>query len=289
MNDNKYDDFFSDTEESSRTEAFSVGLVLRIILAVTTAGFAFVYGSGLLNWLLPDFLARVATTAVYLFGIDFMAFEWPRLAQKNATTEKQIGIADTGWKVSTAMSVAVTLVFTLLVFSDFITVEGQLADAVNILALVVGIGMPIFQGVWYMRYENASIRSIESRQRAQHGAMKNFAQFTIVKEHERERLGRLVDGVRQQLPNVTRREAAAMQDDYFNSSIYDDKPQPAMNQQEPSTHQPTIIPLDTEPKTPRRDIGFNPENHTEAIADFLSKQENRDTIRRVMEERKAAK
>ena len=66
--------------------------------------------------------------------------------------------------------------------------------------------------------------------------------------------------------------------------------QPAMNQQEPSTYQPAIIPLDTEPNPPRRDgIGFNPENHTEAIADFLSKRENRDTITRLMQERQERK
>lgn len=249
MNDNKYNDFFSDSEEGSRTESFSVGMILRIILAVTTAGFAFVYGAGLLNWLLPDFLARVATTAVYLFGIDFMAYEWPRLGRVNATTEKQIGIADTGWKVSTTLSVIVTLVFTLLVFGEFINVEGQLKDAVDILALVVGIGMPIFQGVWYMRYENASIKSIEARQRAQHGAMKNFAKFTIVQEHEQERLGRLVDGVRKSLPGVARVEAGAMEEDYFNSSIYDSS-QPVMNHEDT---QPTA----SSNSPTRRGIGFS--------------------------------
>jgi len=220
-NNNMYDEIFASEEADSRTEASVVGLLVRLILAITTAGFAWVYGHGLLSWLLPLFWAQVFTTIIYVFGIDFMAFEWPRLVQKqNATTSKQIGLADTGWKVSTAMSVIVTGVFTLLVFSEFVTLEGRLEQLVNILALAIGIGMPIFQGVWYMRYENASHSTIEAKQAANLRAMKNKANFTIKSEHEAARLGRAVENVRRQLPVTTTAEAEHIAGDYFDSSVY---------------------------------------------------------------------
>lgn len=216
----KFNEMFGASEEKSRVEADSVGLLLRIILAVTTGGFAYMYGYEMLTWLLPEMYAKIGTTLIYMFGIDFMAFEWPRLKRNNAQTEKQIDIADMGWKVSTIMSVVVTLVFTVLVFGEFVTLEGKLKEFIDILAIAVAIGMPIFQGVWYMRYENNGIKSVEALQDAKLRAMRNTAQYAIRDEHERSRLGRTVEGAKKKMPGVTADEADAMVDDYFDSQTY---------------------------------------------------------------------
>lgn len=219
-NYDEFDELFDFESADSETERGAVGIILRIVLAVTTAGFAYLYGYELLTWAVDEFYARIGTTIIYVLCIDFMAFEWPRLAEKNATTEKQIGIATHGWMVSVGMSVLVTFVFTTLVFSEFVNLDGQLGDLVDLFSWLVGIGAVTFQAVWYMRYENNGVKSVQARQKAASRARRNVSAATIQAQHEKQRLGRTLRGVAQRLPGISQEEADRLADDYFRRNTY---------------------------------------------------------------------
>ena len=81
-----------DDNSGQRDGATAVDFVIRALLAVTTAGFFFVYAGNLFQWLVGS-LSPYLSAVVGVFSIDFLAWYWDVLRQRNATTHTQLAVA----------------------------------------------------------------------------------------------------------------------------------------------------------------------------------------------------
>ncbi|MCO5189132.1 MAG: hypothetical protein M9918_13195 [Anaerolineae bacterium] len=275
------DDLFSDDAGSKKHVGALVGLIIRALSTVTTAGFFFVYVANLYTWLVGAELSPYLSAVTGAFLLDFLGWFWNYAKENLATSEKQTSGAKYASIVDISLSTLVSFVFLILI-TQFIVTGNTLGQAVNLLGLGIAVSAFAFNFVMWAYWESTSAAAVGRAENVKEQTTLEEARRNLRSAHKRAVITETLTDIGNRLPGFSRQTGR------YNSERFIEANTPAMNQQEPSTHQPAIIPLGTEPK-PRRDIGFNPENHTEAIVDFLSKRENRDTITRLMQERQERK
>lgn len=161
-----------------------VGAIVRVFLALTTAGFFYIYGGQLFAWLVgPEYGAWLsALTGVFM--LDGMAYLWPRLREKSSTTAAQMTAALIGAIATLGASVLVTVLFVILRTDWIATVDaaGQLTTAglaVNILSLAVMTGGIVGNAILIAYFEGTGAKSRQATHEAQLRALAARGQFEI--------------------------------------------------------------------------------------------------------------
>lgn len=187
-----------------------IGVIVRALLALTTAGFFFTYGELLFEWLVgPEYAGWVAAL-VGTFAIDGMAFVWPRLRESSATTETQMTAASIGTIGNMAISVLITVIFIILrtTWVSLTTTSGELTAAgwaINLLGLTVMTLGIAGNGALVAYYEYNSAQSRERRGKVQMDALKNQATMKLLQAQMDMTIRRTLQEVGDQLPDVATR------------------------------------------------------------------------------------
>jgi hypothetical protein len=207
-------DFFNLDELNDRTGSNHaggiVGLLVRLLLALTTAGFFFAYGSQLFAWLVgPEYGAWTAAL-VGTLAIDGMAFAWPRLREGHAGTEVQMTAASIGTAGNMGISVLITVIFIVLrtTWVTLTAADGSLTAAgwaINLLGLTCMTLAIAGNGALVAYYEYNSAEARNRRARVAMDALRNTAEAQLLRAQMKMTIERTLQDVARQLPDVANR------------------------------------------------------------------------------------
>lgn len=207
-------DFFNLDDLNDRTGSNHaggiVGLLVRALLAVTTAGFFFLYGSLLFEWLVGAEYAAWVAALVGTAAIDGMAFAWPRLREGHASTDVQMTAASIGTAGNMGISVLITVIFIVLrtTWVSLTAADGSLTAAgwaVNLLGLTCMTLAIAGNGVLVSYYEYNSADARNRRARVTMDAYRNLAEAQLLKAQMKMTVERTLQDVARQLPDVANR------------------------------------------------------------------------------------
>lgn len=209
MNDFFNLDDLTDRETGSHFGGL-IGAIVRLLLALTTAGFFFTYGELLFEWLVGPEYAGWTAAAIGTFAIDGMAYVWPRLRESSATTETQMTAAAIGTVGNMGISVLITVIFIVLrtTWVSLTDASGQLTAAgwaINLLGLTVMTLGIAGNGALVAYYEYNSAQARERRGKVSMDALKNQAAHKLLEAQMRMTIERTLQDVGNQLPDVAQR------------------------------------------------------------------------------------
>jgi hypothetical protein len=201
------DDLLAGDNSTARTVAGGVGVVIRALLAMTTAGFFWIYGARLFEWAVGYEYGAWLSAAVGVFLLDGMAAIWPRLREKAANTSAQMNAAGAGALGCLAASVVVTLVFVILQTTFVATVDaaGQLTavgQVVNITGLVVMTGAIVGNGILIAYYESNGAESRKAQHAAELRALATRGQFEVERGQAQLVIARTLDDIGAAMPTA---------------------------------------------------------------------------------------
>lgn len=187
-----------------------IGVIVRALLALTTAGFFFTYGELLFEWLVGPEYAGWTAALVGTFAIDGMAFVWPRLRESSATTETQMTAASIGTVGNMGISVLITVIFIILrtTWVSLTDATGTLTAAgwaINLLGLTVMTLGIAGNGALVAYYEYNSAQARERRGKVEMDALKNQAAMKLLQAQMDLTIRRTLQEVGDQLPDVATR------------------------------------------------------------------------------------
>lgn len=223
-----------------------IGLLVRALLALTTAGFFFTYGSQLFGWLVgPDYAGWVAAL-IGTFAIDGMAYVWPRLRESSATTGTQMTAAAIGTIGNMAISLLVTVIFIILRTTwvqltdpaGTLTAAGWLVNLTGLACMTIGIAG---NGALIAYYEYNSAQARDRRSQVEMDALKNQAASKLLRAQMELTIRNTLTQVGDQLPDVAqqagRHNSSAFLRDRFayldNAPRHDELPTPPTPQAPP--------------------------------------------------------
>lgn len=214
-----------------------VGLIVRLLLALTTAGFFFTYGELLFEWLVGPAYSGWTAALIGTFAIDGMAFVWPRLRESHATTETQMTAASIGTIGNMTISVLVTVIFIILrtTWVTLTDASGELTAAgwaINLLGLTVMTLGIAGNGALVAYYEYNSAQARERRSKVSMDALKNRAAYRLLEAQMRMTIERTLQDVSNQLPDVAQRAGQHNSDAFIRTrySYLDNAPRHDPNQ-----------------------------------------------------------
>jgi len=188
-----------DDDQTRRDGRTITGVIIRLILALSTAGYFYLFGSELFTWLVGPGLASWVSAAVGAFFIDFMAYQWNRLRLNDATTGAQIATAKIMTIIDLALSVAITAVFALLV-GGFVEIGADWLSLVRGIGFVVGIGAICGNSASWVYYEANDANSRQALQKASLRAIQNQGQHEINKAQSVMIVERTMRDIQKSLP-----------------------------------------------------------------------------------------
>lgn len=220
------ENIFDSDGDGNRDLAGVFGVLLRIVLAITTAGFFFVYTPNLFGWLVGYEYAGYMSALIGVFVIDVAAFMWDRIRRVSATTQTQIDTAKWITIGDIILSAAVTVVFFILStnFIELYGADGQLNMAgtvVNLLGLAIGTLAIAGNAVAWAYYEANGSDAREQVNMTQLRAVQSKAAFEINKQHAQLQVAQTLEGIAQRLPNSTRAAAQRNQQRFFDTRFGD--------------------------------------------------------------------
>jgi hypothetical protein len=184
-------DFFNledlDDKTGSNHGGGIVGWLVRLLLAVTTAGFFFEYGDQLFAWLVGMEYSAWTAALVGTLAIDGLAAAWPRLREGHASTTVQMTAASIGTGINMAISVLITVIFIVLRTSwvSLTAADGSLTAAgwaVNLLGLACMTIAIAGNGVLVAYYEYNSAEARNRRARVAMDAFRSLAEGQLLRE-----------------------------------------------------------------------------------------------------------
>jgi len=216
------DNIFDSDGDGNRDLAGVFGVLLRIVLAITTAGFFYVYTPNLFGWLVGYEYAGYMSALVGVFVIDVAAFMWDRIRRVSATTQTQIDTAKWITIGDIVLSATVTIVFFILStnFIELYDTNGQLnmiGTVVNLLGLAIGTLAIAGNAVAWAYYEANGSDAREQVNTTQLRAVQSKATFEINKQHAQLQVAKTLEGISQRLPVSTRAAAQQNEDRFFNT------------------------------------------------------------------------
>lgn len=187
-----------------------VGAIVRLLLATTTAGFFYLYGAGLFAWLVGVDYGAWLSAAVGVFLLDGLAYLWPRLRERSATTAAQMTAGAIGTIADLGASVLVTLLFVVLqtAWVETVDASGQLTTAglaVNIAGLVVMTGGIVGNGLLIAYFEANGAASRRAAHAAELRALTSRGQFEIERNEARLVVSRTLEGIGDAMPTAAER------------------------------------------------------------------------------------
>lgn len=209
MNDNIFneEDIYQDTDSRNAIAAV-FGVIIRLIMAITTGGFFAVYAPALTAWLVGHEYAIWVSAVLGMISIDLMAWLYSYLRSNHATTTTQMTAAVAGTIGNIGLSAIVTAVFFILQ-TDFIPTvyaDGTLTTAgeiVNICGLVIGSLAMAGNGILWAWYQANGIKEKAQLSRNQLRAASLTGAFAIEKENQQLTIARTIENIRGQLPALT--------------------------------------------------------------------------------------
>ena len=193
-------------QTNTETVATIIEVTIRVILAMTTAGFFYVFAGDLMTWLTGPMFSPYLTAGIGVFCIDVMAWAWNWLKERHATTATQMQVAKFGMIADLAMSALITGLFFVLL-TDFVTVidptTGQLntlGQGINLLGLFAGSFAIVGNGLAYAYYAATGIQSLEAKNKAELRSAQLTGQHIVNKERSGLIITRTLEGIQQQLP-----------------------------------------------------------------------------------------
>lgn len=210
------------TQANGAASLFStiVGAAIRIFLAVTTAGFFYMYGGDIWSWILPYPMANYMSALTGIILVDGLAFAWTYLRRSSADTVEQQNYAKVGAWLDMALSLCVTGVFIILttpllaasVSAEVLTVLLNLSSWMGII-----VGVVAFAGnglIWHF-FDNASASSVKQMNMNARRALAMQSEHTL----EMSRLDMLAAKASQRiqaaLPQLTDQAANQSRDNYL--------------------------------------------------------------------------
>lgn len=206
------------------TSLFStiVGVAIRAFLAVTTAGFFYMYGGDIWSWVLPYPMANYMAALTGIILVDGLAFAWTYLRRASADTEEQQNYAKLGAWLDMGLSLTVTGVFIILttpllaasVSAEVLTILTNLASWLGII-----VGVVSFAGnglVWHF-FDNASSSSVQQLRTNQLRAMALRAEHTLETERLKLHTNKALSQIREALPQFALAAANKSKDNYLAS------------------------------------------------------------------------
>jgi len=220
------ENIFDSDGDGNRDLAGVFGVLLRIVLAITTAGFFFVYTPNLFGWLVGYEYAGYMSALIGVFVIDVAAFMWDRIRRVSATTQTQIDTAKWITIGDIVLSASVTVVFFILStnFIELYGSEGQLNMAgtvVNLMGLAIGTLAISGNAVAWAYYEANGSDAREQVNVTQLRAVQSKAAFEINKQHAQLQVAQTLEGIAQRLPTSTRAAAQRNQQRFFDARFGD--------------------------------------------------------------------
>lgn len=197
---------FEDAESSNHLSSI-FGFLIRLVLAITTAGFFFVYAGNLFAWLVGYVYSPYFSAVVGTFCVDVLAWAWSYLREKHATTETQISAAKWATVGNAGLSALVTVVFFILL-TDFVAThhsDGTLNNIgliVNMAGLLVGTVAIAGNGMVWVYYQSNSTNSRRNLDNAKLRAARMKGQFAIDQQQNRLVIERTIEQIKAQLPDL---------------------------------------------------------------------------------------
>lgn len=207
-----YEDIFEDNKSKADFEAL-IGVIIRLILAITTGGFFYLFVGDLFNWLAGPLYSPYISAITGVFTIDGLAYFWSKLRQRRGNTETQLTSATIGTIGNNLLSVLVTIVFIILL-TDFIAIRdanGQLNDigqAVNIAGLLIATIAIGGNGLLWAYYDANTSNVRQALSAAKLTAARFAGTFAIEDRRNRMTIGRTMEELKAALPRLTDDAAA---------------------------------------------------------------------------------
>ena len=197
-----------------------LGIVIRVFLAITTAGFFAAYAADIWSWLLPPTLAANAAAVTGVVLIDGLAAGWTYLRRAAADTAEQQNYASVGAMLDMTLSLLVTAVFVMLttpllqasVSPEIYTVMINLAAWAGILIAVVAFAG---NGVLWHFYANASAGAVQQLRFNELRALATKAEHDLDAERLKMWTEKALDNIRQELPGYTSDAATRSKEAYL--------------------------------------------------------------------------
>lgn len=228
MSDNNLfniDDIFDDNKSKADFAAL-IGVIIRLVLAVTTGGFFFIYVGELFAWLAGPLYSPYLSAVTGVFCIDGLAYFWSKLRQRSGNTETQLTAATIGTIGNILISVLVTVVFIILL-TDFVAIydsAGSLNDigqAVNIAGLLIATIAIGGNGVLWAYFDANSAAVRQALSAARLAAARFAGQFAIDDRRNRLEIGRTIEELHAALPRYTNDAARRNRAQYLLNNFND--------------------------------------------------------------------
>ena len=221
------------------------GFVIRIFLAVTTAGFFATFGTDLWTWILPPSLASIAAAITGVILIDMLAAVWSFLNRSGADTKEQEEYSSVAMWFDMILSVLITAVYVILttpLLISSVTAEtyALLVNLSSWLGIIIGVLAFVGNGLlWHMYSTNSSQATKQKNTNALRiEAIK--AQFQVEFEHMKLETAKTISGIQSQLGSLTDMSAAANTENWLRRRF-------SHLQQDDVDQQPLVFPMDSRP------------------------------------------
>lgn len=206
------------------TSLFStiVGFAIRAFLAVTTAGFFYIYGGDIWSWILPYPMANFMASLTGVILVDGLAFAWTYLRRSSADTEEQQNYAKVGAWLDMGLSLTVTGVFIILttpLLAQSVSAEvlGVLLNLASWLGIIVGVVAFGGNGIIWHFYDNASSGSVKQLQVNQLRAFARKMEHALEMDRLKMQASKTFQQIQEALPQYTDGAAQQSRDGYLAS------------------------------------------------------------------------
>lgn len=221
------DDIFED--KKSRADLTGViGVIIRLMLAITTAGFFFEYVGNLFNWVTGanNLYGPWLSAVTGVFMIDALAYFWSKQRQTSGNTQNQITTATRGTMGNMGLSVLVTVVFIILQ-TNFVEIRhsdggfNDLGTAVNIAGLIIATLAFAGNGILWAYFDSNSFAAIQALRDAALKAARAAGIFAIDERRNKMTIGRTIEQLNADLPRYTTDAAGRARIQYLKENFHD--------------------------------------------------------------------
>ena len=215
-----YDENFKQSTASKLLETL-LGIIIRIFLAVTTAGFFANYAADIWTWLLPRTMAANLAAITGVILIDGMAAGWTYIRRVSADTIEQQQYASLGAVLDMSLSLAVTASFVVMttpLLKQSVSPEIY-AVMLNLAAwggIIIGVAAFAGNGVLWHYYAQASSSSLKQLRTNELRAVALQAEHDIESERLKMWTQKTISGIRGELPEQTDSAAQKTASEYIN-------------------------------------------------------------------------
>lgn len=207
-----------------------VGLVIRVGMAVTTAGFFYMYAPNIFAWLVGNDFSPYISAAMGAVFIDGLAAVWNHLRLHDADTDEQLLASQIGVWLNMALTITVTVVFVVLL-TEFIELRnadgsfnniGMLIQLGGILSITVAFAG---NSALWAYYVATSSEAVEAKNTAD--LLKRLIKGTIdlKKADMTQTISHTLTEIQGKLPDATKQAGQQNAGQYLNTRFNQPVPQ----------------------------------------------------------------